>query len=666
MVYTGRLPFSNSCGFFNGEMEPQDSCPSPRQILRIAINLKYLIDRCVTREESEELVMKQDSKIVDDTFVNLAYDACGGDKNDSRSYRKYQAVLVYALLNVSSWYQEISEGHVTQSPLNMTRFVVSQRLCQLIIDREEKHDLYFLFGHLMLRRYSIHEIDDDSEPANVLELATDLHYTAVISTPGYQRCLRWLWNGWIIQCPGNPNQYIIDKVVSSTDIWDHFTPSRIKTPAYQNILNTLFSIIFLALYTIVINGNNTGKVEPLGKWEVMFYLFTFGNVMDELVKIYYIGYAYFQFWNCFNDSLYILISVSMVFRLISIFASTTEEIRYSYDLLSYRLLSCASPLAWSRLLLYLESQKFIGIMTIVVKHMMKESFIFFFLLTLFLLGFLQGFIGLDLSDGELDITWSIINNLLFTIIGAGDISVFEHFASPYAGVLFYCYSFIISVILLNILIALYSNAYQTVVDNADDEYMCLMSQKTLRFIRAPDEDVYVPPLNVIEITTFPLLSLLSEKYRTPLKTVIMTIIYSPILLICSVVEVKMARRIKYNRLRGLPDDSNQVDTIWDLTDGYVEDAKNIILNRENIGVRATELKNSHSLQIQRKEENKDPTFPVKTTWYLAIDERQTDEHTVAETTAAILQKQNLEIQNLSQRVEELTALLRSTSLQTQK
>ena len=65
--------------------------------------------------------------------------------------------------------------------------------------------------------------------------------------------------------------------------------------------------------------------------------------------------------------------------------------------------------------------------------------------------------------------------------------------------------------LLNILIALYNSAYQVcqtclpagiglwliscelkdITDNAIDEYMALFSQKTMQFVRAPDENVFI-------------------------------------------------------------------------------------------------------------------------------------------------------------------------------
>jgi hypothetical protein len=47
------------------------------------------------------------------------------------------------------------------------------------------------------------------------------------------------------------------------------------------------------------------------------------------------------------------------------------------------------------------------------------------------------------------------------------------------------------VVLLNILIALYNSAYEDITDNAIDEYMALFAQKTMQFVRAPDENVFI-------------------------------------------------------------------------------------------------------------------------------------------------------------------------------
>lgn len=58
---------------------------------------------------------------------------------------------------------------------------------------------------------------------------------------------------------------------------------------------------------------------------------------------------------------------------------------------------------WMRLLLYLDSIRFFGAMLVVLKVMMKESLIFFALLFFILIGFLQGFVGMDAADNRIDV-----------------------------------------------------------------------------------------------------------------------------------------------------------------------------------------------------------------------------------------------------------------------
>lgn len=59
---------------------------------------------------------------------------------------------------------------------------------------------------------------------------------------------------------------------------------------------------------------------------------------------------------------------------------------------------------WIRLLLYLDSLRFFGAMLVVLKVMMKESLIFFALLTVVIIGFLQAFIGMDNADSNADVS----------------------------------------------------------------------------------------------------------------------------------------------------------------------------------------------------------------------------------------------------------------------
>jgi hypothetical protein len=252
----------------------------------------------------------------------------------------------------------------------------------------------------------------------------------------------------------------------------------------------------------------------------------------------------------------------------------------------------------------LDAQKFVGAMIVVIKVMMRESILFFFLLSVIILGFLQGFLGLDASDGESNATQIILISLIKSVVGDSSFEDFSIFVPPYASVLYYTYSFLLTVILMNILIALYSSAYANIVDNATDEYLALVAQKTLRYIRAPDADLYVPPLNLIEIAITPLSWVLSRKSFKTMNYFIMLVLYSPLLTYITVYELSNARRIQYNRYKKLPDDANEFDTEWDISDGYDDSESN-----EN-SIHQRNLQVEEALRNQREGEDQDPDFRI--------------------------------------------------------
>lgn len=147
-----------------------------------------------------------------------------------------------------------------------------------------------------------------------------------------------------------------------------------------------------------------------------------------------------------------------------------------------------------------------------------------------------------------------------------DFDGFERFGHPFGLILYYLFTFVVMVVLLNILIALYNSAYEDIYDNANDEYLALFSQKTMQFVRAPDENVFIAPFNLIEVflLALPLEWWMPKKQYERLNDIVMAIIYSPLLLVAAVFEQQSAREIRANRARGEDDD----DTIeeWEQMD----------------------------------------------------------------------------------------------------
>ena len=112
------------------------------------------------------------------------------------------------------------------------------------------------------------------------------------------------------------------------------------------------------------------------------------------------------------------------------------------------------------------------------------------------------------------------------------------------------------VVLLNILIALYNSAYESVTDEADDEYMALFASKTMQFVRAPDENVFIPPFNLIETfcLVLPFEWWMPRNAYQRLNDVVMLIIYSPLLLVTAWIEQREAYKILAARRRGDSDE----------------------------------------------------------------------------------------------------------------
>jgi len=97
----------------------------------------------------------------------------------------------------------------------------------------------------------------------------------------------------------------------------------------------------------------------------------------------------------------------------------------------------------------------------------------------------------------------------------------------------------------------------------------MFAQKTMTFVRAPDENVFIPPFNLIEIfvLAIPLEWWIPKRTFERLNDIVMGIIYSPLLLISAYFEMRWAEGIRMNRARGDADD----DTIeeWEQALGHI-------------------------------------------------------------------------------------------------
>ena len=271
----------------------------------------------------------------------------------------------------------------------------------------------------------------------------DLHALRVIGSSGYQKCISYLWCGWLVQDDQDPAAFVPWRHKASTDYWKHLDPDRMRAPQYQNAVQVFFSVLFLALYTGAINTiNSQGDLDIV---EGVLYLMTAGFMFDEISKFWKVGRNYIGFWNVFNSTLYALLCVSFVTRMIALGHPLGDARRNKFNELSYNFLAFSAPMFWMRLLLYLDTFRFFGAMLVVLKVMMKESLIFFALLIIVMVGFLQAFIGMDQVDDDAKVTTFILQAMANSVMQSPDFSGFEKFAPPFGIILYYIFTFVVMV-----------------------------------------------------------------------------------------------------------------------------------------------------------------------------------------------------------------------------
>lgn len=113
------------------------------------------------------------------------------------------------------------------------------------IETEENQP--FLLKEYLLKRYSFYADGEESSPVNVIERSVDLQALRVIGSSGYQKCIKYLWNGWYCQQEGNPTNFVEYHNRDSVHFWTHFHPDRIRAPVYQNLCQIFFSLVYLIL-----------------------------------------------------------------------------------------------------------------------------------------------------------------------------------------------------------------------------------------------------------------------------------------------------------------------------------------------------------------------------------------------------------------------------------
>jgi hypothetical protein len=190
-------------------------------------------------------------------------------------------------------------------------------------------------------------------------------------------------------------------------------------------------------------------------------------------------------------------------------------------------------------------------MVMVLQKMLKDGIMFFWLLAWVFIGFLQSFYALQNVEEDKDF-FAALTLLVRGFLQDPDWEVAERLDTKYGFWVFALYLFLTSIILLNLLIALFNSSYTNITDSSEKEYLALFTFKVFSYLKSPDQFPYAAPFNLIEVFfVIPFSPILSKANYKALNRVVMgTLFWIPIL------SIAYGEQKRYEKLRDTNDDDD--------------------------------------------------------------------------------------------------------------
>ncbi|KAI5480689.1 calcium activated cation channel [Pseudohyphozyma bogoriensis] len=481
--------------------------PHPKTVARLIKRIRALTMELLPIQVDPDELMSPTSSIITAEVVE-SYSKIGGS---------FQHVVPFALLEARRYFRAMAYLNPSDSDENNGRKLACEVIARKLVAKTPMQEQYSLLS----KRYTRIE---------TLESATDQKATFFLSSNEAQRCVFALWRGLIVQTMREDGTieyvpYEGAKINGST--FSRFDPNRIGVPRYQFFFRIALWIVFVAAYTWSIQSPERG----FGFEDVLLYIQLLGYMVEDFTKMYKIGIVpCLSFWTCINFCIYALLTTAFVYRVLDVTAHDVEK-SDRMRLLSFQFMSSAAPLVWAKLVTIFDLYQFFGTLQIVMNRMLKESAVFFTLLAVLAAGFGQALTGLDVADSTRDSTESVMHSLIQGLLGSPAFDLYDRDSSsyPFGMILYYFWSTLTLVILLNILVALFGSAYSDCTDEAVPTFMGFFAAKTIDMVRAPDNFVFVAPFNLVELPILPFEYILSkERYATLNRYLMGTVFFIPL------------------------------------------------------------------------------------------------------------------------------------------
>ncbi|KAF9901334.1 hypothetical protein EC991_006261 [Linnemannia zychae] len=462
--------------------------------------------------------------------------------------------VVYGLLRCIETMVAEGERDVGRKRLLDRRAEITQVAAAAVTKAFVGKDRMGTYCHVLTRPY--YAVGEERNTAeNAIEIAIRVHATDFISDIEVQRCVQALWTGLVLQVEEDESRIRFVEYSglrrSRRTLLDWFDIGRLNVPKYQNNMKIALFILFLAMYTLVVN-NQEQTTQPPNITEWLMYVFVCGYIFEEFRLIFEGGTAFFlgSIWHWINIISYSMFMVSFSFRFTASYILTDASKISTYNDIAYDLQALLAVFLWVKTLSLLDGNQYFGTMVMVLQKMLKDGIMFFWLLAWVFIGFLQSVYALQ-TKGNKDFSTSL-SLLVRGFLQDPDWDVAVTLDSKYGFWVFALYLFLTSIILLNLLIALFNSSYTNITDSSEKEYLALFTFKVFSYLKSPDQFPYAAPFNLIEVFfVIPFAPILSKKnYRSLNRAVMGALFWLPVLLIAH------GEQKRYEKLSNTNDDDD--------------------------------------------------------------------------------------------------------------
>eukprot|EP00741_Cyanophora_paradoxa_P008325 tig00001292_g8054.t1 len=350
--------------------------------------------------------------------------------------------------------------------------------------------LYDTYVEEFAKKLLAHELEGQS----VLDLALDARAARFIGHPYVQQYVDDLWTGRVDEAEAEAEERGSPR--RRRGWWQRF--KRRIAPRTKLYMEMTSYFVYLLIFSIVVER----RAMELTALECVMYFYVATMALEEQRQLWSEGWrAYFSsFWNLLDQAIFNISGASAVLRLVAMAvpgaADDTRLANFAYDILG-----CSALLLWIRLLNICTFNRRLGEMLMQIRGMFADFTTFSAIMVLVMVGFSQSLhvLGADRVHGGgssvfflpaiVDMFRAVLGDFDFDGVGA---------RSPFLGRLFLS-GFLITcnILLMNLLIATFSNTLTTVSLNSRDDLLFNLTERVLDYrasaFRLP------PPFNVFDL-----------------------------------------------------------------------------------------------------------------------------------------------------------------------